>query len=219
LLRKFRLRMVNRSSEFWRQVVAVLLGLLAGVKALHSMLGASAWFGLGCLALGALSIAGLRFAAADEKKRGPLMVKSPEELVVENIKWLGEQGHVVLVTNDMSWVEDPSLDALVDAKSKAQDLTVIASRRTTRFEAWESAGARLIIVPNVPRVRFAILRYKAPDSRVLITRQIKGDVAVFELVQADFPTFNLCMDLVDAYLHGHHDRPAPKGRGLRRPAP
>jgi hypothetical protein len=152
------------------------------------------------LVLSAVTVAAVRYAWLDEKKHGPLMVKSPHDLLPENKKWLAESGHLVIVTRDMSWILDDTLNELVTAKAANGDLTIVAARRTAAFQAWEALGATLVFEPRVPSVRFAVLRYGTSDARVLITRQRRGAVEVREYAPHDFPVYGLCMDILKGLL-------------------
>jgi hypothetical protein len=181
-------------------LVAIVLAWLAGIKAIDALVDADGWATSAILALSAVTVAAVRYAWLDEKKHGPLMVKSPHDLLPENKKWLAESGHMVIVTRDMSWILDEALNELVSAKAANGDLTIVAARRTAAFQAWEALGATIALEPQPPSVRFAVLRHGTSDARVLITRQRRGAVEVREYTPDDFPVYGLCMDILNSTL-------------------
>lgn len=194
-------RVLRRTQEFWRQVVAISLAWIAGVKALDSILEDSRWMLLASMLLTWLTLAGLHFAWVDERRRSPVLVAPPTDLVSPNLKWLSEQGKVVVVTRDMSWAVDPDLTSVLRTKAGHGDLVILASRRTQSLDELLAAGAQVVIDPALPSVRFTVLRYGAADARVLVHRQVRGEVEFREFGAQAFPVFHLCMDLVSARLN------------------
>ena len=190
-----------RSGEFYRQIIALLLGWGTAMKAVESLDSAPAYLRLvAAVTFSLLTLGGLWYAWRDEKKRTPRALKSPQELVSDNHLWLAEQGRVVIVTRDLTWTMDGKLRELVHAKAEQDALTIVASRRTAELEEFAKAGVDVRIHKRVPSVRFAVLRYGTADSRVLVTRQVRGLIEVREYEYSDFPVHQACMDLVDEYL-------------------
>lgn len=191
-----------RSSEFWRQLIAISLGLLAGAKAITSFQsGLHVWQIMALAVLVVVTIGASKFAWKDERRRAPLLSKPPVELVVHNIGWLSEQGHVVVVTRDMSWASDPDLEELLLKKADAGDLTIVAGKPTKRLSELKQRGAMVKIRHDLPKVRFTALRFGTTDCRVLVHQQVKGRVQFREYAQGDFPVYWLCLDLIAAYTH------------------
>ncbi len=191
---------VRRSNEFWRQIVAVFLAWAAGVKSLESLMGRSGWTLLFAVLLSVLGFAGLRFAWIDERKRSPIAIATPEELVEWNLGWAQEQGKMVVITRDMSWVLSDELKELLRKKASEGDLVVIARAKTAWLSELEGVGAQIVETGTTPRVRFTVLRFGASDARVLVHRQNKGRVEFREIHSNEFPAFALCMDEVDALV-------------------
>ncbi len=198
-----------RSNEFHRQWITLGLGLATGVKAITSFESLSVlWKALLLFLLTGLTIGGLVLAWKDEKRRTPLRHKRPEELVADNEEWLAEQGHIAILTRDLSWVMSDRLEALLVEKAQQGSLSIIASRRSDHLLKLQQAGALVLFRKRVPRVRFAALRYGTSDCRILITRQVRGKVEVREYEQQDFPTYQMCLDLLDELL-GERSKSAP----------
>lgn len=190
----------SRSNEFWRQVVAVLLAWLAGLRALDSWLSGSAWMIIAGGLLTLVTLAGLRFTWSDERKRSPLLVAAPMDLVAQNVKWLSEQGTIVIVTRDMSWTLDAKLQDAVRTKASNEDLVLIAAKISPWLQELKELGAQVVLTRTLPNVRFTVLRYGTSDARVLVHRQVRGLVEFREFTPQEFPTFSLCLDIVNSHL-------------------
>lgn len=193
-------RPLRRTPEYWRQVAALVFSALAGVKVVLSLGGGGvAWWKitLSC-AIVALAALAYRYVWHEEKKRAPVAAGRPDALVPKNREWLAEQGRMLIVTRDMSWSVDPAISAALFAKAENGELMIFAWQQTPFLQELRERGADVYTLDgSPPQVRFTVLRWGASDERVLVHRQVRGEVEFFEIGPTDFPAYGLTRDVVD----------------------
>ncbi len=190
----------SASAAFWREVIAIALAWAGIITAIYPALSDSFWFPTLLATVSGFSLAGIVLAVKDEQPRQPVASGKPEEIIEYNEQWLAEQGAVVVVTRDMSWILSGNVKSLLEKKASGGDLTLIAASQSPTLESLQNLGAQVIFAQRVPRVRFTVLRYGSSDARVLVHRQISGKVVFHEYDRTAFPIYDLCMDLISEFL-------------------
>lgn len=136
--------------------------------------------------------------------------------------WISQRGHVVIFSNDMSWVsEDVHIrlrerllnhigrrrvlsirDLLLD-KARKKELTLCIPRDIDLSNQLRSAGARVATYERlhvIPSARFTIVRHGQQDGAVAIGRTVSGVHKIETFGNGRHPAFALAEDLVHIVL-------------------
>ena len=110
------------------------------------------------------------------------------------IEWIKNAGAVAIFSRDLSWVDDAEIGALLEAKARNGDLTLILPKEVSLSEQLVSLGAKALYYPSIDdviRSRFTLVKVGRSDTRVAIgctegtihryRRILAGDHRVFYL--------------------------------------
>jgi len=203
--------------------------------AVGCLIGIAAWSGhTGWrVALAIVVVLGAAYALINEiqiyRKEMGRPYRTPARINRFMFDWIGDRGHVVVVSNDMSWVSENvyttpikrmwhwirqtkshTIRELLEEKAQKGELTVCLPKRIDLSDKLKLEGARVATyeaLDFVPKTRFTIVRHGQQDSEVAIGRKVRGvhRIEVFEI--GHHPAAALAEDLANIILQYSNSHP------------
>ena len=112
--------------------------------------------------------------------------------------WVASGDRAVILSRDLSWVDDPDMKSVLIMKAKKSELTIYIQKEITLSDELKSFGAEIVTYSrsgHSPRSRFTIINYGKEGARVAIGAQSKGKHVIEEFESGQHPIFAVADDL------------------------
>ena len=146
--------------------------------------------------LGSVSI---YFDITKYRSRPIRILKSRRAIRDYMYQWIKNAGAVAIFSRDLSWVDDAEIGALLEAKARNGDLTLILPKEVSLSEQLVSLGAKALYYPSIDyviRSRFTLVNVGRSDTRVAIGRTEGTIHRIEEFSAGDHPAFYLADDML-----------------------
>lgn len=140
-------------------------------------------------------------------REAPKRYRNSADIKKYMCRWVKSGGQTVILSRDMSWVDDTDTMSSLMTKAAAKELTVFLKGHTGVADKLGAAGANVIDYTDLgytPRSRFTIIDYGRDGSRVAIGVNNNGAHTIQEFRSGVHPLYAVAEDLVK-FLHGHYE--------------
>jgi hypothetical protein len=130
----------------------------------------------------------------------PRVLKSKDKVQDYMFQWIDNGGKVCIFSNDLSWVEDNDMIAMLKRKAAKDELQVCVPVLIPIAQQLKEAGATILTyspLKVVPQSRFTIINFGRMDAQVAVGRRIDGKHVVEEFGAGDHPVFAVASDLIE----------------------
>jgi len=129
----------------------------------------------------------------------PKVLKTKQQIRDYMFGWIDNGGKVCIFSNDLSWVEDEEMVAMLKRKAGREELQICVPAMIPIAETLKEAGASILTyaaLKVVPQSRFTIINSGRMDAQVAVGRRLDGAHVVEEFGAGDHPVFAVASDLV-----------------------
>jgi hypothetical protein len=125
------------------------------------------------------------------------------------LQWVDHGARVCIFSNDLSWVDDEDMIAMLRKKAARDELQVCVPSPTDITEDLKSHGATILTYEHLkvtPLSRFTIVNHGKMDSQIAIGRRVDGLHAIEEFGAGDHPVFAVAKDLIEIVIRYNQTR-------------
>jgi hypothetical protein len=113
-------------------------------------------------------------------------------------RWIQRGARTVIVSRDMSWVDEPIKHLLLE-KARKNELLLFAQSDWPICRELSTAGAEVMKYGDLgwqPRTRFTIINYDRHDERVAVGLPLDKGRRILEFSQGQHPFLDLARDFI-----------------------
>ena len=141
----------------------------------------------------------------------PKTFKTKQQIRDYMFRWIENGGKVCIFSNDLSWVEDDQMVAMLKGKAGRDELQICVPAIIPIAETLKECGATILTyapLKVIPQSRFTIVNCGRMDSQVAGGRRLDGQHVVEEFGAGDHPVFAVASDLVEIVARYNQTRRA-----------
>ena len=141
----------------------------------------------------------------------PKTFKTKQQIRDYMFRWIENGGKVCIFSNDLSWVEDDQMVAMLKGKAGRDELQICVPAIIPIAETLKECGATILTyapLKVIPQSRFTIVNCGRMDSQVAVGRRLDGQHVVEEFGAGDHPVFAVASDLVEIVARYNQTRRA-----------